>query len=201
MLRVAETGGQTGRLCPKDIQEMRRLHTEDKVSYTGIGGLYGFSELETEIICTGRSIMGNWDRSRYILMRNPHDIPTGVAVFWENVNKCEGCWLWHGATNTKTGYGHFSFHSRTTLAHRVAWELTNGPIPRGLVIIRTCGNRLCCNPEHMRVVTYSEQRRLSKTTPRGESHWERKQRRGRVHMTSERVKDYVAGEQKNAITD
>jgi restriction endonuclease Mrr len=39
-------------------------------------------------------------------------------------------------------------------AHRVAWELTNGPIAGGLVIDHrpTCPKN-CVNPEHLRVVT------------------------------------------------
>jgi hypothetical protein len=35
------------------------------------------------------------------------------------------------------------------LAHRVAWELSYGPIPEGVRVRQRCGNRLCCNRAHL----------------------------------------------------
>lgn len=37
--------------------------------------------------------------------------------------------------------------------HRVAWELTYGLIPDGLVIDHLCRNRRCSNPDHLDAVT------------------------------------------------
>jgi hypothetical protein len=42
---------------------------------------------------------------------------------------------------------------KSTGTHRVAWILTNGEIPEGLVIDHLCRNRKCVNPTHMRIVT------------------------------------------------
>jgi len=36
-------------------------------------------------------------------------------------------------------------------AHRVVWELERGAIARGALLRQTCGNKICCNPNHMRV--------------------------------------------------
>ena len=34
-------------------------------------------------------------------------------------------------------------------AHRIAWELTHGPIADGLFVLHTCDVPLCCNPQHL----------------------------------------------------
>ena len=69
-----------------------------------------------------------------------------------------GCWLWDGAC-TYNGYGRIGAggkHGRTLGAHRVAWELYNGPIPQGLQIDHLCRTRFCVNPRHLELVTNSQ---------------------------------------------
>ena len=38
-------------------------------------------------------------------------------------------------------------------AHRVAWELTRGPIPESLLLDHICFNIICVNPQHLRIAT------------------------------------------------
>lgn len=41
-------------------------------------------------------------------------------------------------------------------AHRVAYEIANGPIPDDLWVLHSCDNPPCCNPSHLRVGTYKD---------------------------------------------
>jgi hypothetical protein len=63
-----------------------------------------------------------------------------------------GCWLWTGALHT--GYGRFGVkQGMVRQAHRVAWEITRGPIPEGLQVDHLCRNTACVNPDHLEPVT------------------------------------------------
>jgi hypothetical protein len=67
----------------------------------------------------------------------------------------DACWSWTGQAHSG-GYGTFNVGVRHELAHRLALELSGTPIPPGLVVVHLCGNKRCCNPAHLRVVTRSE---------------------------------------------
>jgi hypothetical protein len=46
------------------------------------------------------------------------------------------------------GYGRLGIPGHNLIAHRVAWELANGPIPEGMKVCHTCDNPPCQNPAH-----------------------------------------------------
>lgn len=75
-----------------------------------------------------------------------------VDSFWSKVNKTEECWLWTANTNPD-GYGKVTLQvngrSRTIAAHRMAWELLRGAIPKGLICCHSCDVRHCVNPAHI----------------------------------------------------
>lgn len=66
-----------------------------------------------------------------------------------------GCRRWLGCKNAG-GYGHIGVGLSSKKAHRVAWELEHGPIPKGMTIDHLCRVRDCVNVKHLRVVTQRE---------------------------------------------
>lgn len=64
------------------------------------------------------------------------------------------CLLFEGRANSK-GYGLIDTprlpgqKGRPLLAHRVAWELVNGPIPDGIAVCHRCDVPACCLIAHL----------------------------------------------------
>lgn len=63
-----------------------------------------------------------------------------------------GCWIWMSATRGH-GYGSFAFNKKCVGAHRLSWEMENGPIPNGMAILHCCDTPLCVRPDHLRLGT------------------------------------------------
>lgn len=73
------------------------------------------------------------------------------------VDKGPDCWLWTGSVN-HVGHGQFfdlwaDGKRHMVGAHRVAWELANGPLPAGVAVDHTCGTNRCVNPSHLTLRT------------------------------------------------
>jgi hypothetical protein len=75
--------------------------------------------------------------------------------FWEKVQRAEGdgCWLWNAGKDSK-GYGVFHRcsnlgHRTIVAAHRMSWELVNGPVPEGLGVLHDCDTPACVRPDHL----------------------------------------------------
>jgi hypothetical protein len=57
---------------------------------------------------------------------------------------------------TRKGYGVIMLNRKQIGTHRAAWELTNGPVPQGMVIDHKCHNPACCNPAHLHPVSQKQ---------------------------------------------
>lgn len=72
------------------------------------------------------------------------------------------CWIFRGA-KSHNGYPHLRTRTGCARAHRVAYEIANGPIPAGMhvdhVQKRGCRSRMCCRPAHLEAVTQAENNR------------------------------------------
>ena len=78
------------------------------------------------------------------------------------------CTEWTGARNGD-GYPVVRIGGVLQLAHRVAYRLHVGPIPRGHEVEHLCGCRASVDPAHLEAVTHAENMRRAHARRRGEA--------------------------------
>jgi hypothetical protein len=80
------------------------------------------------------------------------------------------CWLWTGTTMDPSAGRAKDYRlpvisafdpldastARKTTAYRVVFMLYKGPIPEGMTVDHICWNPLCCNPDHLQLLTVAE---------------------------------------------
>lgn len=78
--------------------------------------------------------------------------------FWRRVERVEsGCWIWRGSKDGG-GYGAISTSAgmAPAKAHRISWEMRNGPIPEGVEVCHSCDTPACVNPDHLWLGTHKQ---------------------------------------------
>ena len=67
-----------------------------------------------------------------------------------------GCWEWTGQISN-CGYGRLKIRDEhgdlcVRSALHTSYEAFIGPVGKGLLVMQTCRNRLCINPEHLEAI-------------------------------------------------
>jgi len=78
--------------------------------------------------------------------------------FFRQIEKTDSCWIWKGRLVGK-GYGSIGLGgkgAKQVLAHRLSYEIHKGQIPEGMVIMHSCDNPRCVNPDHLEAGTQSQ---------------------------------------------
>lgn len=119
------------------------------------------------------------------------------------------CWTWLG-NQTSNGYGKWQRGPghREKAVHRTVWQhYKNQEIPKGLQLDHLCRNRICCNPEHMEVVTPSEntkrqdhKERRKTHCPRGHAYDEENTRRTKSGKRQCRACDRLRWERRKYVS-
>lgn len=90
----------------------------------------------------------------------PRATPAAERVVKRSVIDANGCWVYQGAMGGE-GYGQVRVvidgvpasdranRYKTRETHRITWEAENGTVPPKHHLRHTCGNRACCNPDHL----------------------------------------------------
>jgi len=86
----------------------------------------------------------------YVCSKKPEPLRQFFARHVNPVLTEKGCLLWIGRLDPDMGYGKLSLgKNKQALAHRFAYELEYGLIPKDKCVLHACDIRPCVNPRHL----------------------------------------------------
>lgn len=116
------------------------------------------------------------------------------------------CLIWLRALD-KDNYGLITIENKSRRLHRVVWEIFYGKIPEGMVIDHKCYVPTCCNPQHLRLATISQNSRnrsgaqKDNTSGHRNIYWHKGDRSWRVKIAGKNVGQSVNIDKAIAIRD
>jgi len=108
-------------------------------------------------LCCGKSYLGKGTKYCSQKCNGAHRAIPRVDAFHAGYEKvASGCWEWRRATHYR-GYGQVTHKpGEEAFAHRFSYAHFNGEIPEGMMVLHTCHNRKCVNPQHLYIGTASD---------------------------------------------
>lgn len=104
------------------------------------------------------------------------------VILARTVETENGCHEWQGAVRKgkapQFGYGHMHTrrdgYNRVEYVHRIAYMEFIGEIPENMLVMHTCDNPICCNPDHLVLGTQQDNMRdcrdKGRLKPRGKEY-------------------------------
>lgn len=94
----------------------------------------------------------------------PRTVTPLIDRIKDRIFKTDSCWFWVG-TISRTGYGVISGDGKKGMpAHRAVYELFVANVPDSQQLDHLCRVRACVNPDHLEVVTRTENLRRGNST-------------------------------------